>query len=74
MRRRDNDKKKNKDVAARQKEIEDGISREEKERERGADKKGKRDPEGKTDRASIIRLDISGIFTKGTRRNACSIS
>ena len=29
---------------------------------------------GKVDRARIIRLDISGIFTKGTRRNACSIS
>jgi len=45
----------------------------EREREKEADdKKGKR--EGKADRASIIRLDISGIFTKGTRRNACSIS
>lgn len=30
--------------------------------------------EEKGDRARIIRLDISGIFTKGTRRNACSIS
>jgi hypothetical protein len=35
---------------------------------------GSQNPEGKADRASIIRLDISGIFTKGTRRNACSIS
>lgn len=41
---------------------------------RAARRKGNEVPEGKTDRASIIRLDISGIFTKGTRRNACSIS
>lgn len=33
-----------------------------------------REGRGKGDRARIIRLDISGIFTKGTRRNACSIS
>jgi len=63
---------KKKDIVARQKETEDGIARE---REREADdKKKNRDLEGKTDRANIIRLDISGIFTKGTRRNACSIS
>jgi len=46
--------------------------------DRGPAKGGRRVDErrkgGKTDRASIIRLDISGIFTKGTRRNACSIS